>query len=65
MYMFLDWVKVNLGFTLFPLFDFIFGWVVNEARVFCVSLVFSGLGCPCLLLVYYFAPPPPGAFNTI
>ena len=30
--------------------------IVNEARVFCVSLVFSGLGCPCILLVYYFPP---------
>lgn len=52
MYMFLDWVQGHLGFTLLPCLILVFRWVVNKARVFCVSFFFFGLGCHA----YYCTP---------
>ena len=63
--MFLDWVKVHVGFTSLSFFDFIdwLGCKWGEGVVFCVSLFFFGLRCRAYI-VYTFGRPSLGTFNT-
>lgn len=66
MYMFLDRVKVHLGFSSLSLFDFIvwLGCKWGEGGVFCVSLFFFGLRC-LVYIMYTFMRPSLDAFSTI
>ena len=59
-YIFFDWVKMLLGFSLLDLFKLLIGWVASSVRgvvlfllFFCVRILLP-LFCVCVYILYFY-----------